>query len=372
MKKVLSAILLMVFAGILTGGFLVWQRYQQNPEQIVPFPYVFKKESPAIKLEAPIVITGDRMGHYFGKFNATLAEAISVNLDKPIKVQSIARPGNALHRTLHELRSLTQWPQILIYQGASEEFSENKFNLSEITRIKKNFNYYGDDRIETFLILYPILSRFVYEPVQMVHLPERPELIELDEADYLKRLETELLLFEQQLVQLVAMSKDRNTLLILTTTPINLDEPPRLVCEFSSNTEIDAEILDLRNLLKANNPKEAYSKSSALLKKYMANAELFYIHGQIAKRLGKIDEAVETLLMASAYDCKPWRTTEVHNSIIRKIARNHQVLLFDFARLVEKDFKVNTTFFDEIHPQNLYYDKGMQQLGMVIKNILKL
>ncbi|MFP5384584.1 MAG: hypothetical protein ACLGHN_00800 [Bacteriovoracia bacterium] len=372
MKKVLSAILLMVFAGILTGGFLVWQRFQQNTEQVVPFPYVFQKESPPVKLEAPIVITGDRMGHYFGKFNASLAEAISTNLDRPIKVQSIARPGHALHRTLHELRSLTQWPQILIYQGGSEEFSETKFNLAEIKKIRKNFSRYGDDRIETFLILYPLLSRLVYEPIQMVKLAEKPELVDLEEHDYLKRLETELLLFEQQLVQLVAMSKDRNTLLILTTTPINLDEPPRVVCEFSSNTEIDAEILGLRNLLKANNPKEAYNKSSALIKQYMANAELLFIHGQIAKRLGKLEESVDTLLLASAYDCKPWRATEVHNSIIRKVAQNHQVLLFDFAKLVEKDFKTNTTFFDEVHPQNLYYDKGMQQLGMVIKNILKL
>ena len=64
--------------------------------------------------------------------------------------------------------------------------------------------------------------------------------------------------------------------------------------------------------------------------------------------------------------------TETHNSIIRQVAQDHQVLLFDFARLVENEYTENTTFFDEIHPQNLYYEKGMQQLGLLIKSILKL
>lgn len=372
MKKVLSTLMFIIFAGILTGGYLVWERYRSNPEQIIPFPYRFETKAQAMKLDAPILLAGDKMGHYFGKFNTTLIETISVNLDKPIRVQNIARPGHALHRTLHELKSLTQWPQILIYQGGSEEFLENKFHLSEIQTIKKNFELYHDDRVETSLILYPWLSRIVYGPVKRVVFPEKIVPAEIEEAEYLKRLETELLLFEQQLVQLVSMSKDRNTLLILTTTPINLDVPPKRVCEFTTTTSIEAEIIELNDMVKANNYKGAYTKSSKMISQYSGNAELLYLHGQIAKRLGKQDEAISSLLSASAYDCSPWRATEVHNSIIRKIAKEHQVILFDFAKLLENDFAANTTFFDELYPQNLYYERGMQQLGLVIKSILKL
>lgn len=372
MKKILSAIFLVILAGIVTGGYLVYQRYESNPEQIVPFPYAFEKPAEPIQLDAPILIAGDQMGHYMARFQAVLAEAISQNLDKPIRIQSIAKPGHGLHRTLHELKALTQWPQILIYQGASEEFSETKFIPSEITKIRKNFELYRDDRVETFLILAPWLSRLIYEPVNMVSLPEVPQPEEIPEDVYLKRLETELLLFEQQLIQLVNLSKDRNTLLILTTTPLNLDEAPRRVCEFTKTTEIDTEIYSLRELLKENNPKEAFARSSQLIKQYSGNAELIFVHGQIAKRLGKLNQAIDSLLTASAYDCAPWRATEIHNSIIRKVAKNQQVLLFDFAKLVNGDFGQNTTFFDELHPQNLYYDKGMQQLGFVIKKILKL
>lgn len=372
LKKVLRGILLLIFAAILTGGIFVYDRFAQNPEQIVPLPYLFLTDAPATKLDAPILLTGDRMGAYFAKFHTVLADTISANLDKPIKIQSIAQNGIGLHRTLHTLKSLTQWPQILIYQGGSEEFSESKFDLDEIPKIRKNFELYSDDRLETFIILYPWLSRIFYHPTKRVPLNETPVLNIVEEKEYLRHLETELLLYEQHLIQLVKMSQDRNTLLILTTTPINLDEAPHKVCEMTTTAEIEGEILALRELLKSNNPKGAFTKSSKLIQQYVGNAELFYIHGQISKRLNKIDEAIDALSKASAYDCSPWRATEVHNSIIRKIAKEHQVLLFDFARLLESDYTKNTTFFDEIHPQNLYYDKGMEQLGLVIKNILKL
>jgi hypothetical protein len=371
-KKVLSTILKLSLVVVLTTGFFVWDRFSQNPEQIIPFPYVFNDPAPELKVDAPILLAGDRMGFYLNKFSTTLAETISKDLARPIKIQSIARPGQALHRTLHQLKSLKQWPQILIFQGSSEEFFESKFHSSEIPLIRKNFTIYRNDKVETLLILYPWLSRLIYGPIKRTTLGTTPQMEALSEEDYLKKLETEFLLFEQQLIEVVTLAKDRNSLLILTTTPINLDIPPKSVCSFTTTSDIEAEILRLRKLLMENNPKEAYIKSSKLITQFSGNAQLQYLHGQVAKRLGKVDEAVKTLLSSSAYDCTPWRATEVHNSIIRKVAKEHQVLLFDFAKLVENDFSANTTFFDEIYPQNIYYDRGMQQLGLVIKRILKL
>ncbi len=365
--------MLLFFGCILTGGYFVWARYQQNPEQTVPLPFLFETPAPKVKLDAPILITGDRMGFYFAKFSTQLAESISLNLDKPIKIQSMARSGNGLHRTLHELRSLSQWPQILIYQGGSEEFNERKFQIEEIKSIRQNFKFYQNDRIQTLLILWPWLSRIIYIPIQRVVLPGiAGEQEEVEQNDYLKRLETDLLLFEEQLIELIAMSRDKNSLLILTTIPINLDEAPRKVCDFTTTSEIEAELINLNQLKESGNLKGAYTTSSKLMMKYAANAQLLYLHGQIAQSLGQIPEAIDSLLSASAYDCLPWRATEVQNSIIRKVAQEQKVLLFDFAKLVEGDYKSNTTFFDAIYPQNLYYEKATEQLGLVIKSILKL
>lgn len=373
MKKVLSFLFIVISGLMLTAGFLVYDRFKQNPEQIFPYPYQFRTLAPSLKLDAPILIMGDRMGAYFAKFNTELASSISVNLAKPIKIQSLAQEGHGLHRTLHELRSLVQWPQILIYQGASEEFSEVKFNPEDAAFIKKNFSLYQDERVETALILYPLLSRILYEPHKRIVLEEEPKLVtEVTEESYVSRLETELLIFEQQLIQLVNLSKDRNTLLILTTTPLNLDIAPKRVCEFATTIDIEKELSDLDDYLKADDLKSAYALSSKLTKQYLGNARLFYTHGQVAKRLGRYDEAKDALLQASAFDCDPWRASAVTNSIIRKVAQNNQVILFDFAKLLENEWSKNITFFDEFYPQNLYYDQGMKHLGGVIKQILKL
>lgn len=373
MRKFVSVFGAIFAVLLLTGGFLVWQRYSENVEQIFPYPYGFSSAREKVKPEAPIVLVGDRMALNLSRFIPELSQAISVNLDKPIKIQNLTADGQSLPRTLQLLEHLVPWPQIVIYHGGSEEFREKKFEISEIPKIRKNLDRYHDEVIETFLILYPWLSRLVYEPVQRVMLPESPAAPSLlSEKDYLARLETELLLFEQQLVQMVDMSKNRNSLLILTTTPINLDIPPKEVCEFSTNLEIDKKILELREYLKKNDLKSAYQESTEAKRRYLGNARLLYIHGQISRRLGKLDEGKKALLEASAYDCSPWRATAVHNSIIRKVARDHQILLFDFALLVEKDWVQNLTFFDEIHPQNLYYERAMSQLGQVIRKILKL
>lgn len=372
MKKILSVLLSMILVAIITGGILVFMRFNKNPEQIVPYPYSFQNSYPDIVLEAPILITGDRMGEYFAKFSSNLAETISANLDKAIKVQSIAHKGHGIHRTLHQLRSLKQWPQILIYQGGSEEFSEAKFKLSEIAKINTNFSRYSDDRIETMLILYPWLSRIVYEPIERTLFTETPQATEYEQKNYLRRLETELLLYRQHLIQLVAMARDRNTLLILTTTPINLDVAPKVVCDFATTTTIEAEILTLKDLIAAKNFKAAYALSNKLAAQNPTHAEILYLSGQVAKRLGKNSEAVTKFLESSAYDCLPWRVTEVQNSIIRKVAQDHQVPLFDFAGLLEQNYDNGVTFFDEHYPQNIYYEQGMTQLGLVIRNILKL
>lgn len=373
MKKALYTLIILISGGILTVGFLIFYRYQQNPEQIFPYPYQFQNKSAPVDIQAPIVITGDRMGVQFAKFKGQLANSISINLDKPIKIQSLATEGWALHRTLHELRSLDQWPQILIYQGSSEEFKELKFNLEDVKIIKKNFSLYQDDRIETLLILFPWLSRIVYWPHERVIFTEDlTPAHDLTEGDYLSRLETELLLFEQQLIQLINMSKDRNSLLILTTTPVNLDISPKKVCSFTSTPEVEEKIVEINNLLENNNPKAAYTLSSKLIQQYLGHAKLLFTHGQVARRLGRRDEAIKFLLQSSAYDCQPWRSSELYNSIMRRVAANQQVILFDFARLVEGQWNKNISFADEIYAQNLFYEMAMNRLGPVIKQILKL
>lgn len=68
MKKVLFAILGLIGLTLLTLGIFVFNRYQKNPLQVVPFPYTFTVLPKETKLEAPILIIGDRMGAHMAKF----------------------------------------------------------------------------------------------------------------------------------------------------------------------------------------------------------------------------------------------------------------------------------------------------------------
>ncbi|MFA7613417.1 MAG: hypothetical protein WCY48_04210 [Candidatus Caldatribacteriota bacterium] len=374
MKKVLSLILLVITGGLFISGAVIFQRFKANEESIIPFPYKFNQPSAEYKVEAPILIIGDRMGARMARYTEHLRDVISADIDNKIKIQSLAKPGYGLHRTIEDLKTIKKWPQILIYQGGSEEFSEVKFYPQEIPRIKTNFDRFSDERLLTLIILYPWLSRIIYEPVKKIPLLPQPQLREeiMDEEEYLRNLDTELLLFREQLKELVKMSKDRNALLILTTTPINLDIGPKKTCSVSTNIEIEKEIHQLKELLKKNDPKAAYLLSSRMVTKHIGNAQVKYLHGQISRRIGNLNEAIPHLLESTAFDCYPWRSTHLQNNIIRAVANDNQVILFDFAQLLDRDYTRNKTFVDEIYPQNLYYELGMEQLGILIKNILKL
>lgn len=374
MKKVLSLLLLIITAGLFVLTAVIFQRFKANEESITPFPYKFAQPSAEYKVEAPILIIGDRMGARLSRYTEQLRDVISADIDNKIKVQSLAKAGYGLHRTLEDLKVIQKWPQILIYQGGSEEFSEEKFHQQEISRIKTNFERFSDERLQTLIILYPWLSRIIYEPVKKISLQSSPELRDspLSEKEYLSKLDTELLLFREQLQELVKMSKDRNALLILTTTPINLDIAPKKTCSISTNIEIEKEILELKDLLRKNNPKAAYVLSSKMVTKHIGNAQVKYLHGQISRRMGNLNEAIPHLLDSTAFDCLPWRSTHLQNNIIRSVASDNQVILFDFAQLLDRDYSKNKTFVDEIYPQNLYYELGMEQLGILIKNILKI
>lgn len=372
LKKILTAGLALLLVLLTTGGVYLFLRYNKNREQVVPYPYVFENKE-SWEISAPIIIVGDRMGEQLARFETELAAKISENLAKPIEIQTLAKEGLPLHRTVHQLKGIGKWPQIVLYQGASEEWNEELFVPSEVQWIKKNFDLFQDDRLQTLMILYPELSRLIYHPIEYKKLSlTPPEKKEWKQEEYLARLELKLKIFELELLDMINLSRDRNSLLILTTTPVNLDVAPHEVCEISTNLDIEAEMEGVRDLIRKKDHKTALTRSTELVTKFPGNAALYYLHGQVSKRMGKRDQAIDALKQAAAYDCSPWRATEVYNGIIRRVAREQQVLLFDFAAYMEKDWGSNITYFNDIYPQNLYYQRAVDQLGILIKRILKL
>jgi len=355
--------------------YFVVTRLTGNPKGLLPLPYALSPASEGIQLDAPVLIVGDRMGARFGLFKENLALNLSVGLSKPIQIQSIAREGFGLHRTLRQLQSLVKWPKVLLYQGGSEEFREIKFRTDQIPVIRHNFDLYTNDRAMTAMMVWPFLSRLIYTPVQRIKLGdqvgEASKKIPSD-YEYQQRLELTYRIYELELLELVKAARENKSLLILITAPVNLDVAPRRTCSNAGSALIDREVKQIREKIRNQDYKGAYAQSKVLNDGTLANAEVLYLHGQVAYRSGFVAEAVDSLKKASAYDCEGWRANEVINSIIRKVAQEQRVTLFDFAAMMDRDWNVNVTFFDEFYPQNLYYEKAMKYLAVVLKRILKL
>ncbi|MBY0516685.1 MAG: hypothetical protein K2P81_07250 [Bacteriovoracaceae bacterium] len=371
LKKLLIFLPVLGFAG---SGFWLWQRVQSNPNGVIPSPYTFGPMNEKIAVDAPLLIIGDRMAERMGLFKESLSLEISTGLSKPIKTAVLAADGFGIHRTIRQLENLDKWPKVLIYTGGSQEFVEDKFLLRQMPSIRRNFKRFYDDRWRTLMMLWPESARVVYDPIVRQVLPNEPKAREAEFTDeeYQARLELSLILFEIELNRLVELAKDHGVVLILMSSPVNLDISPKKTCEMTRTPESIKGLADVRELIRQKDYKAAYSMSRELSESNIGNAEIFFLHGQVSYRVGQRAEAIEALTKAAAFDCKPWRATAITNNIIEKVAQEQRVTFFDFAGLVENDWNNNTTFFDETYPQDLYYEKATKSLGIVLKKMLKL
>ena len=373
LKKLL---ILLPLLGILGVAFWANERIQANPDSVLPIPYVFPTLAEKIAVDSPLLIVGDRMAERFGLFKETLSLELSTGLSKPLKTGVLANPRAGLHRTLRSLESLDAWPKVMIYTGGSEEMAEETFRTSEISKIRRNFERYGDDRWRTLMMLWPESARLIYTPLVRQVLPDEVSLEdvnrEVSEGEYQARLELSYRLYEMELVRLVELARAKNVTLLFMTVPINLDVPPRLTCSNSQSEEISREMEAIRALIREQNYKAAYPRAQELAASTLANAEVFFLHGQISYRMGRLEEAKKSLHAAAAFDCRAWRSNQVTNNIIRKVADEQRVTLFDFADMVDADWRQNATFFNEIYPQDLYYERAAKALGAVLRRMLKL
>lgn len=357
----------------ITGYF--GARFNKNHKQVKPYPYIIKNiEIPEYDADAPILIIGDRQATRLSKFSKEIAKMVSLNLSKPIKVSSISTKGEGLHRTLEKVKRLPKLPLIILYLGGNEEFHESVFQTKDIKRINLNLKKFSDSITRTLIMIFPSFSRFIYKPVNYKILSEK---VQKDVNNYtdITIQQRNLILFElykEQLRELFDYTKDYGSYLIAITQPLNIDAAPRKSCLGSFPQNLKDKYTQVVEFIKQKDFKSAYSITKEL--KIMApnNAKVLYIHGKVSKNLGKQEEAINYLKLASAYDCKLWRGNVVYNSILRQVSAEKEIALFDFQRLLENEWNKNITFMDDVYPQGLYFEKLSKGLAARIKKLLKL
>ncbi len=179
-------------------------------------------------------------------------------------------------------------------------------------------------------------------------------------------------LYSLEINELFTFAKDRSSYLMAVSTPINLDVPPKRSCEGALPEDFRSKYERAKELVREKDFKLAYNITKELGLIANTSANVHYLHGQVSRHIGKISEALQSLELAAIYDCINYRPNPITNIILRDAAKKHGVAFFDLQEMLKDRWTSNTTFMDDIYPQNLYMEKMASALAQKIKKLLKL
>lgn len=364
-----------------TSAYLYWV-YSARRTVITPFTYSFlnsfdekykKEHAEEIKEaeQAKILIIGDRMGKTLIGHTRTLQEHFGEAFKTPPSIYNWSADNEGLFRTIHKLKMLKKIPPIVIYFGASSELTEKKFRVEDKTRILKNFQTYDDEKLISLIITFPWLSKILYKDVVYYDLAEYTEYKSLLAAPLkLDEKELSFKIFQYEMQEMIDYIKEKKSNLVLITTPINLEVEPKEVCAHGNNDDITGLQQEIEAELKEGAYKSAFPKARELSEVSFSNARSFYLYGKAALGIGDSKTAREALLKASVFDCSSWRGNAVYNAIMKGLAEKNLVQIVDFDQYMTSNLSKEGLFFDEIVPQNIFYQSMIKELGDILKKIL--
>lgn len=366
MVKIIKRILLISFILILAIGGGIYYLLDKKPLMLSPFTYKVHETigNNTKNIEnADILIVGDRMGLYLNQFMTPLKTELAQDLHKNFIVSNWSRENEGIHRTINKLKQLKRLPPLIIYAGASSEWYEKKFNPLDRDKILFNFNQYHDEKISSLMITFPVLSKAFYKKVDLFDLTKLPSNPPAKRTSNFVSKEIEYLYYQEEVRELIDYVKRNRSNLILITTPINALIRPKEACQMATNQTIIDTQQEIEVLLKNGSTKDAFIKANMLAKEGINNSISYYLLGMAAKSNNDTKLAREAFINASVYDCYNWRGNGVYNSIMLNQARHYQVEAIDFSTpLLNSQIQGEEVFFDDIYPQNIYYNNLINEL----------
>jgi tetratricopeptide (TPR) repeat protein len=369
--KFKGLILVIILIGLI-GIFKIMMR----PTSLYPYPYTFGNISYPDKNRAEncdILIVGDRMAMGLENLKPSLLKILYEEFSPNIDIFNWAEENEGLHRTLNKLSNLKKYPQIIIYQGASQEFYEKKFNLEQAETFSKNLKNYRDPQKVSLIMAFPPTSKFIYSLESLVEIGPilKRNGGEKTAEKMQQTFEMEYKIFELEMDNFANLAKEKNFFLFLLTTPINTKIPPKEICSNSTTPTLETEQKEIAELLRKGKSKEAFERVSLLGARIEGNAKNYYLLGLSLEAMGRFEEAEEFLNQGSAFDCFPWRSNIVFNNIIRSKLGERNIYMVDFDRIVNKNFGLRDLFLDQIFPTAEFYDLLGAEIAPMIGNIFK-
>jgi hypothetical protein len=362
--------------------FILWPLYRvifyPSLTKALPYKIEIDEKVEIVKLfpnkEIDILVLGDQMGISLYKYAEKLSDLLSYESATPINIGLLAKKRDGLHRSLAKLKKLKKLPTIVLYHGSSQEEWELKFKTIDSKRIYKNLTEGLSPFYQSLLYVSPFFGKFIFSRFEIQNLNSTPKEVDPNLADkfILQRMPVNYLLFYYELLELIDYVQSSGSLLILITTPIDNSIKPLKTCEQSFTSTLKENIEQSEQYIENGNYITAYNKLKDLMKEAHGNALAHYLFGVAASKTGQIKESIHHLMMASSLDCRRWRSNAVYNTIIRDLAKDKEVPLFDFAAIFLKQWHFNSAFLKGIYPQELFYQKAVKILGMKLKDLLQL
>jgi tetratricopeptide (TPR) repeat protein len=185
------------------------------------------------------------------------------------------------------------------------------------------------------------------------------------------QLEMGYIIYNQELLALLDLAKEKKFKLYFITSPINFNMPPKETCSNSTSPTLMKEHEKLEGMIKAGRTKDAFSELKKLGQNFPGNAYNYFLLGLTLKSMGKFQEARAVFEQGTLFDCYSWRATLATNNIIRKISGLHKVPLIDFDEIVNGHFGHKQLFQDEIFPLNGLYKLLVEKLAPQINHFFK-
>lgn len=374
MKKLLPQILIALVA---LGGYLAADRLNA-PIRVLPVTYrVDPKISVNMEMlqKASVLFAGDHHAKRLNKYRDQFRDLIVPANVKNFKIINIAGENEGIHRTFRKLKKIEKLPKVIVYMGGTREFYEKKFRLKDRSEIYNNFSVYTNTLKVSLILIFPYLSKFLYQPTKFYVLPDEPikdeQLYNGIQAQV--RSELSFKFFQLEFTEMVKYINEKGSSLIVITPPLKRDIKPHVICDNSKSEEIELFQNKMENLIELNKYIEAIPLLKELTQKTVANSRSYYLYGQALMKAGKIREALTAFTKSHSFDCDPQNGHIAFNAIIQgTYQQNQNFKLFDFDRKLTNLFGKESVFFSDIYPQDIFYQNLITDVAKYTKNILNL
>jgi len=373
MAKFVALALLLIVTSV--SGFLAY-RYSNNPKTLYPYPYKTIQIDPneiSQAEEATVLIVGDSATEILEKHLPQFRERTAKLIKDPLKIYNWGRRGENLAHVLAKLKSLKKLPSLIIFHGGLDELDRRRFFQESTDKIFKNIQITKNPEYMTTLMGAPVLSPFAY----FVH--KRPSLQEgtlpysstLNPMAVQKSLEILYEVFRWEATELFTYLKIRDARVWVIPQAFNLERKPIRVCENANSSDAEKLLKHIEKLLSKNKTKDAYNLLKEFISRNQGHSLAYYWLGKTFLKLGQNLKAKKSFYQALIFDCSLTRSNPVLTKILIEESEKRGFKIIDFNRMVTNQLGHNVLFFSEREPQDLYYERLINELYKSFQRFIK-